>query len=802
MSGDSDSDEEDFCLFGMKGPIVVCEEDLIMDPIVTEADLQLSELQHLELSVLRKDIRAVKTMLAQDGGGELQRQTVEMALSFLEGSYVGMITATADELSFSHLCKLCNSYKSTLEVPENIRQIVFRDVAGKGGGESDGVSGSWKAFQALLLGSAFYSLFCQANYTGPKLSREDTMALYTAADVGTLTNVLSKVDGASVEETTGPDKEPSSSLGQRVPQYSDDQVEEQVDLSALNNKNVLKLLECDGNYAFPLCELPVLLVLARSILLALASPMRAGWQAGISLSSEGEVLAAHNDDVFDVNTIKTVRKLCSRQWMSSRVLLVHLRLLQKQSYIDNTTLFKEMQDMFEEAEAEMEAVVHKKVPVHLEGVAGSKERDTEDSGIILENAHLLPMLQLEHGLGNHFFDYADKGKALFQKAMQTLDFTATLTAAMGKRTKHQVHDHAQLLLISKSSILPTTSDYNLTSALADADAALTKAFGTKKGAPDVPASNEWEHSEWELGTRIVTTSEKLGGAEVAIRDVKLDSADGGAAENILLEEGVKFSENQMGDGNVVNIDSRHNVLHPVEQAMLLALCLDVSNSNPTGDCLTTEQMFPYLQAVLNMYHNHQHLVECDRKIKKKNEMLSFHSMGNEVDLIDFTYRKAPVEKCLNWMVYSTTLLERSFLEFEKRRTMDRAVMQIQALLDQHTTNLTVHQSSRQDVEEAAPAHVRLQLLPILVYPAHYEVKRDLAQRYLRCQIFNSALNLFTELEMWDEVVTCYQLLQKPRRAEMLVRERLEQGEETPYMVCALADLTQSEELYERAWVLR
>jgi hypothetical protein len=37
---------------------------------------------------------------------------------------------------------------------------------------------------------------------------------------------------------------------------------------------------------------------------------------------------------------------------------------------------------------------------------------------------------------------------------------------------------------------------------------------------------------------------------------------------------------------------------------------------------------------------------------------------------------------------------------------------------------------------------------------------------------------------------------------VLVRERLEQGGETPYMVCALADLTQSEELYERAWVLR
>ena len=73
-------------------------------------------------------------------------------------------------------------------------------------------------------------------------------------------------------------------------------------------------------------------------------------------------------------------------------------------------------------------------------------------------------------------------------------------------------------------------------------------------------------------------------------------------------------------------------LHPLEQAVLLALCLDVANSNPR-DGLTSEQMAPYVQRVL------QHPS--------------------------------------NWMVYSTALLERSWLDFESSYGRDRAVLQLQ-----------------------------------------------------------------------------------------------------------------------------
>jgi len=166
----------------------------------------------------------------------------------------------------------------------------------------------------------------------------------------------------------------------------------------------------------------------------------------------------------------------------------------------------------------------------------------------------------------------------------------------------------------------------------------------------------------------------------------------------------------------------------------------------------------------------------------------------------YPYLERVLQLPLNWMIHSTALLERSWLEYDRRKTFDRAMLQIQALLDQHSTKLTISQSTFKSIEEAAPVEDRLQFLNCIVYPAQYELKRDLAFKYLRGQVFVSALNLFKELELWDEVVQCYQLLDKPQRAEILVRERLKAAE-TPYMLTVLADLTGNEDLYERAWLL-
>ena len=75
--------------------------------------------------------------------------------------------------------------------------------------------------------------------------------------------------------------------------------------------------------------------------------------------------------------------------------------------------------------------------------------------------------------------------------------------------------------------------------------------------------------------------------------------------------------------------------------------------------------------------------------------------------------------------------------------------------------------------------------------------KDLGNRYANCGILMSAAELFTQIELWDEVVECYRRAGRAAKAEEIVRERLE-IQETPRMWAALGDLKQDPTCWEKA----
>lgn len=235
--------------------------------------------------------------------------------------------------------------------------------------------------------------------------------------------------------------------------------------------------------------------------------------------------------------------------------------------------------------------------------------------------------------------------------------------------------------------------------------------------------------------------EGVGDSSVEKKHIKSQMVEH-SDDGILLEK-IKFEDEE--ENKVKN-------LTVLDQAIILSLCLDVKNSNPM-DGLTGEQMGAYLARVLH----HQD----------------------------------------DWMIYSTALLERAWLECERSHGRERAILQIQALSDQHMNRLTVTQSTFQSVEDSAPPQERIRNLHTIVYPPRWTMLRDLAERYAKIGIVTSAAEIFEELEMWDEVVECYRHAGKENKAEKIVRERLERLE-TPRMWAALGDLTNEPSYYEKA----
>lgn len=267
-------------------------------------------------------------------------------------------------------------------------------------------------------------------------------------------------------------------------------------------------------------------------------------------------------------------------------------------------------------------------------------------------------LQLELGLLHNRLGQDRAANQAFLAAARASGLEFELTGAMGKRTKFQVTDYSQLVLLAESRAR-------------EGDAVAVK--------QDVPQT-------------------------LALND------------DTLLEETEFTKVTSTGSGALSHLDpSNQPPLHPLDQALLLSLCLSQRNDSPEHG-LTNQQMMPFLARVLAHPRN--------------------------------------------WSVHTTALLLRSRLEANRSRTVERSTLQLAALIDQMPT------------ADSAPAE-RLLYFHQLPLPSKWEMERELAKRYLSLGVIRSALEIFTRLEMWEDAVTAMQRMEMDAEAERLVHDLLE-----------------------------
>ena len=259
-------------------------------------------------------------------------------------------------------------------------------------------------------------------------------------------------------------------------------------------------------------------------------------------------------------------------------------------------------------------------------------------------------------------------------------------------------------------------------------------------------------------------------------------------ENVTAEKSTTVHEESNLPASLASLDpSEQPKLSTLDSITLLSIASAITNTSPDHG-LTREETLPYATRVLD-------------------------------------------SGSTNWQVYSQALLVRSRIESYKSRTVERAVLQLQALVDQVIADTTTADAQgeqpttflpRPEASECAPAEERVEYLWYINFPTRWSLEAELAERWVSLGGLRTALDIYERLHMWAEAALCYAATEREEKARLMVRKQLYkptnpdkedendkyEGPErdvlppdAPRLFCILGDIDTDISMYERAWVV-
>jgi tetratricopeptide (TPR) repeat protein len=382
--------------------------------------------------------------------------------------------------------------------------------------------------------------------------------------------------------------------------------------------------------------------------------------------------------------------------------------------------------------------------------------------------------------------YGDDAKARedLVRASQIRKFQFALTGILGKRTKFQDRDISQLVVLAKSR------DHE------------PEPYSSRR-------SSRAEGTDSRTGSR----SDSITNSEQATSSPKSPPNAAQRPENILLNddtllETLQFKQHPINEAQLATVEAKESLpdrlrlldpaeqplLNPMDSIILLQTASSISNASPT-DGLTREETLPYAVRVLE---------------------------GGSS----------------NWQVYTQALLVRSRIEGYRSRTMERGLLQLQALTDQVIAETTSSAKPTRDSDEAIqgdPSQItsflpkakpsesasvaeRLKYIYQISPPLRWELEAELAARWVHMGGLKTALEIYSRLEMQAEVALCLAGTDQEGEAIRTIRKLLfsvvdTTSEQQSYtnpeisplpsdaarLYCILGDLENDPAHYQRAW---
>lgn len=314
----------------------------------------------------------------------------------------------------------------------------------------------------------------------------------------------------------------------------------------------------------------------------------------------------------------------------------------------------------------------------LEETSGTIFEETEalipkiSTWSILQSPFYGALFNLEVAQFYLYYKRIEYSEKYLEQAQNTAQIRMELQGAMGKRTKYQQEEKAQLFLkidLDKEDIFDTRS------------------------CPNVPKS--------------------------------LDLND-----DLRLER-IQFTETQS-----------ETKLGALEEAIVLARHTQLQLSQPR-DKLTDEEIRPYVTKV--------------------------------------------IDNTKNWSLKMTSLCYRCIYESDNRRTVERSMLQTESLLKEIN-------------ESKVPVTERMDLFFASGMKPVWMLEEILANLMLSLGLVKGALDLFIKLRLWEDVISCYNILELKHKAAEIIRQEISK-KPTVKLWCLLGDATSDVKHYESAWKL-
>ncbi|EFN88080.1 Tetratricopeptide repeat protein 27 [Harpegnathos saltator] len=151
------------------------------------------------------------------------------------------------------------------------------------------------------------------------------------------------------------------------------------------------------------------------------------------------------------------------------------------------------------------------------------------------------------------------------------------------------------------------------------------------------------------------------------------------------------------------------------------------------------------------------------------------------------YLTKVIENTKNWSLKMTSLYYRCSLERDHFRTAPRCLKQGQSLEQEYN-------------DGKAPVARRMDLFFASGMKPIWILREEVAYQMLHLDMIKAALEAYTKLGLWEEVITCYCRLNLNHKAAEIIQKQLCE-KPTVKLWCLLGDITGDMSHYETAWKL-